>query len=147
MAPACSRSMRPPVARERPPPDARLPRPTLRAAETYREKASRRSFAFFSARSISYDVPSREKLTVSSAERFSSRSSLRMTWTLRAIKRSSLLFPSPVNGWVRHRRQRLDYTTPADHSERQSTPFTEWGERKRTFSQFQELSGRTKGNR
>src|SRR3712207_2646021 len=85
MAPACSRSMRPPVARERPPPEARLPRPTLRAAETYREKASRISLAFFSARSISYDVPSSAKLTVSSAERFSSRSSLRMTWTLRAI--------------------------------------------------------------
>src|SRR3954470_34128 len=91
MAPACWRSMRPPVARERPPPDARFPRATLRAAETYRERASRMSLAFSSARSISYDVPSRAKLTVSSADRFSSRSSDRMTCTLRAILSSSLL--------------------------------------------------------
>src|SRR4051794_38791680 len=87
MAPACSRSMRPPVARPRlAPPEERPPRLTLRAAETYRENTSRNSLAFFSARSISYEVPSSEKLTVSSAGRFSSRSSLRMTWTLRAIR-------------------------------------------------------------
>ena len=41
----------------------------MRAADTYREKTSRISVAFFSARSISYEVPSREKLAVSSAER------------------------------------------------------------------------------
>src|SRR3954452_6036211 len=94
MAPACSRSVRPPppVARERPAPEARVPRLlTLRAAETYLPSTSRISLAFFSDRSISYVVPSRAKVTVSSAEMLSSRSSLRMTWTLRAIVYSLLL--------------------------------------------------------
>src|SRR3712207_6441121 len=95
IAPACSRSIRPPppVARERPAPEARpLLRPlTLRAAETYLPKTSRISWAFLSDRSISYVVPSSANVTVSSAGMLSSRSSLRITWTLRAIVCSLLL--------------------------------------------------------